>query len=731
MSRLTTAKRRALQHGSVRRARAGRELVRLVRLLSRSVLFDRELYEVQRGRRFRGSAAAAYDWVVVGSRLGLVAGPLLIPPILAEGRRPGVGPASWWASQVRAAGFPRTTAHPLVDLRWYADRHPGSGDLIGGPLEHYTIQGRFRGARLGPYDPGGTDLVELGRAAVTDAAPAGLDADDASRPTGGSSVTAFVDATTSLRTALDVLPALLDPASRVDVVVVVTGGRTPEARITARALTLRGPGARVIDTQRSASLLMREFERAAAGGAVLVVTEPLTTSPADVGRLVLAVTTPSGPALVQPLVLAPDDTIASAGLAQGPAGLRPLLRGFPEADGVRAGERVIAAVSPQIFAVRGDAPPRAVPDPAPTGVGAVADWLSGGVREAGGTISVLPTAIASLSSRAGGAAAVDPAAVDRSTGRVATSIAYADPGGSGAQRWAVKSPHPAGPRGRSWGDWHFARALAAALERLGHDAAVDPVDSWNRSTAGLDDVTVTLRGLHRYRPDHRRVNLLWIISHPELVGDTELAEFDAVFAASRPWAARRSALGKAVTPLLQCTDAQVFTPDAGRPGTGYPLLFVGNSRSTRRPLVDAAIATGRELAIIGSGWHGRVPDSVIRASYADNAALPALYRSAGVVLNDHWPHMAADGFLSNRLFDLTAAGARWVSDPACDLTEVFPTGRVARDADELERLLAGEPTTFATEAELLIASELVRREHSFDARARALSDAAARVLANR
>ncbi len=117
MSDRLTLKRRSLQSAHVRRARAARELGRLVRTLSRSVLFDQALYEQQRGRRFRSAASAAYDWVVTGSRLGLAAGPLLIAPVPARDRAPGIAAAAWWSSTVRATGFPRTTAHPLASAR--------------------------------------------------------------------------------------------------------------------------------------------------------------------------------------------------------------------------------------------------------------------------------------------------------------------------------------------------------------------------------------------------------------------------------------------------------------------------------------------------------------------------------------------------------------------------------------------------------------------------------------
>jgi hypothetical protein len=720
VSRLTTAKRRALRHGLVRRARAGRELVRLVRTLSRSVLFDRALYEAQRGRRFRGDAAAAYDWVVEGSRLGLVAGPLLIPTVDPEGRRPGVGPASWWASQLRAAGFPRTTAHPLADVGWYAAEVPGSASWRGGPLAHYAEVGRREGARLGPLDPGGTDLVKLGRAV--------LSGRPGSREPGpgpvGAMRSAVVLATGSSRTPLHVLPALLAEGARVDEVLVVEGAApTPELRLASAALGLLTPRVRVVAAAGGAAEAVVSALRRASGTDVLVVTTPVVTTPDDVRRVLEALAEP-GVAAAQPVVLAPDDTVAAAGLEEVDGVLRPALAGHPWADAVRGGDRAVAAASGEVAALRRDLALDAGATPLHAATAAAA--LTELTRRVAGATVVVASATAGLVSRPAPRPVTTPPGVATGVPRPA----HADPAYDAPLRWAIKSPHPAGPRRRTWGDFHFATALAAALERLGHEVAIDPLDSWYRPTAVEDHVTLTLRGLHRHRPSPHQVNLLWVISHPELVTDGEIDEVDATFAASISWSRARTAAGHRVEPLLQCTDAAIFTPEAGVPGTGHPLLFVGNSRSARRPIVEAAIETGRDLTIIGGGWSGRVPPETVRSEYAENAALPALYRCAEVVLNDHWPQMAAEGFLSNRLFDLTAAGARWVSDPARDLAEVFPNGRVASDPAALESLLAGRPDTFPTEDELREASRRVRAEHSFDARARALSEAVRRLRAD-
>jgi len=712
VSDLLTLKRRGLALEPVRRARAARELARLVRVLARSVLFDRELYEAQRNRRFLLAATAAYDYVVVGSRQGLVAGPLLLPPVSAANRARGPMAAAWWASQVRAAGFPRTTTHPLADPRWYAGHVPGSDSWRGGPLAHYTERGRFEGARLGPLDPG-LDLVDCGRAAARSASTV-IDAEVVSLADPVTAVVVGRDA----REVLPVVSALLDVDTGVDQVVVVTkSGGTVESRVAADALGLLGPRLRLVQDPEPGRRMMALIT-AATSDAVVVVTRPLEVTSSTLRELIARVG--AGGDLVQPVVLAADDTVLAAGLDVN-GGRR--LEGWPLADAEREGDLEVPALSGDLVVLK------------PSALTSIGD------RDSGGDASERLTALSQAVAAQGGRVLVTgrlhvgtaPTRPSGSAGpRAATAPApYADPAVAGVLRWAIKSAHPADARRAAWGDFHVARALAEALEQLGHHAAVDPVASWYRETASADHVVLSLRGLHRYRPSRHQISLLWVLSHPELVGREELEDYDVVLAASRPWARRMTSSGVAVVPMLQCTDARIFRPDVAEPGTGEALLFVGNSRSARRPLVEAAARTRSELRVIGGGWAGRLPDGVLRANHVDNAELPALYRAAGVVLNDHWPHMATEGFLSNRLFDLTAAGARWVSDPAADLLEVFPQGRVASDEDELGRLLDGGPAAFPTEAELQEASHRVRELHSFTARAATLTELVVDLFARR
>jgi O-antigen biosynthesis protein len=297
-------------------------------------------------------------------------------------------------------------------------------------------------------------------------------------------------------------------------------------------------------------------------------------------------------------------------------------------------------------------------------------------------------------------------------------------------RWAIKNPAPAHVAGKLWGDTHFAEGVAQALRHLGQRVAVDANQEFSRATGHHDDVVLVLRGLTEYEPVPGQVNLLWVISHPDMVTAEEVRGYDRAFAASVPWARQVSLTwGVRVDPLLQATDPAIFNPKAAEPDTGAELLFVGNSRRVLRPLVRDAMEAGLPLTVYGADWGGLLPDAVVAGGFTPNEQLGGQYRAAGVVLNDHWEDMRVSGFLSNRLFDAVASGARVVSDDVAGLSEVFgDTVKVARSATELAALVTGDrEAVFAGETERLAAAARVAQKHSFSARAAELMAAAVDV----
>ncbi len=298
-------------------------------------------------------------------------------------------------------------------------------------------------------------------------------------------------------------------------------------------------------------------------------------------------------------------------------------------------------------------------------------------------------------------------------------------------RWALDIAAPSGRRGQRWGDMHFARSMAEALERLGQRVTIDTRDLRHRDTRDLEDVVLVLRGLDLVVPRPGRVNLAWVISHPDLVRRAELASYDRVYAASSTWAAATSAAtGVDVVPLLQCTDPRLFNPDRAEPDSGPAVLFVGNSRDVYRKSVRSALAVGADIEVHGTDWERFLAPNLIASKLVANEDLGALYASAGVVLNDHWDDMRRDGFLANRLFDVVACAARLVTDEIDGLAEVFgDVVRTFHDEQEMGPLLADPASAFPSYDVRRALADTVMREHSFDHRAEVLLDDAARLRA--
>ena len=287
-------------------------------------------------------------------------------------------------------------------------------------------------------------------------------------------------------------------------------------------------------------------------------------------------------------------------------------------------------------------------------------------------------------------------------------------------RWSVVCASPAGESGNQWGDTWFARDLVDALNRAGKPAQVIFRDQEHAPERMTDEVVIVLRGLRRIRPQRRRWRqsptwVLWVISHPEMVTHSEIDEYDLAFAASTTWG------GPEVRPLLQATNVHRFTTRPDIADTGEPVLFVGSTRGQFRPIIRDAIVAGIRPAVYGVGWEEFISPELHRAAFLPNERLPTAYASAHLVLNDHWQAMADNGFLSNRLFDAVACGARVISDPAQGLTEVFGEAVAQYSSPaELASLVANKDLVFGTTQQRIQRAQDLSQRHSFDARAREL-----------
>ena len=269
-------------------------------------------------------------------------------------------------------------------------------------------------------------------------------------------------------------------------------------------------------------------------------------------------------------------------------------------------------------------------------------------------------------------------------------------------RWAIHIGPADWRAAATWGDTAFGRALQRELERRDVPAALLVFAERDDPVALRADVALHVVGTRRLPIRPGQLNLLWIISHPDAVRATTCGAYDLVFVASTLFADHVAAqVDVPVVPLHQATDPERFFVEPT--GPPHELLFVGNSRNRHRPVIDALAGTTHDLAIYGTNWRPDLVDPArVRGTWIPNDDVHRAYGAAAIVLNDHWPDMRDEGFLSNRLYDVLASGGFVLSDDVPGIEAEFDGGVATwAEPDELlasvDRYL-GDPETRRTMA---------------------------------
>ena len=181
---------------------------------------------------------------------------------------------------------------------------------------------------------------------------------------------------------------------------------------------------------------------------------------------------------------------------------------------------------------------------------------------------------------------------------------------------------------------------------------------------------------------------------------------------------------------MQATNPTKFNPTVSAPDTGHEVLFLGNTRNEFRQVIRDCLQAGVSPTIYGKDWDRFVPSELIAGEFVANSEIAALYRSAGVVLNDHWDDMANEGFFSNRLFDAVASGGRVVSDQVDGIEQVF-SGSVktyCTPAELAELCNIDNRGIWGTQSEIVERANSIGQKHSFDQRAKELVQAVQNLI---
>jgi spore maturation protein CgeB len=164
------------------------------------------------------------------------------------------------------------------------------------------------------------------------------------------------------------------------------------------------------------------------------------------------------------------------------------------------------------------------------------------------------------------------------------------------------------------------------------------------------------------------------------------------------------------------------------------LLFIAGWRPGGRRILEDLLPTERRLTVYGGRWTAeRIDPAYLGGAAIRNPDLAAYYGAASIVLNDHWAGMRREGFLSNRLYDASAAGAFVITDEVDGLEAEFDGGVVGyRDRRHLHDLIEHyleHPAVRRVRSERARAAVLER--HTFAHRARTFIDAVTPLLRDR
>lgn len=127
--------------------------------------------------------------------------------------------------------------------------------------------------------------------------------------------------------------------------------------------------------------------------------------------------------------------------------------------------------------------------------------------------------------------------------------------------------------------------------------------------------------------------------------------------------------------LPQFTRLDKFYP-AFKPEYKTQILYVANQwpDMKTRWTVRYALETGVELEVYGKGWKKALTGdkkSWWKKKQLPNEELKYYYSSADIVLNDTRDDMIEAGFISNRIFDVTACKGFLISDYIAEIEEIY------------------------------------------------------------
>ena len=232
----------------------------------------------------------------------------------------------------------------------------------------------------------------------------------------------------------------------------------------------------------------------------------------------------------------------------------------------------------------------------------------------------------------------------------------------------------------TWGDYILGNDLKVGFEKLGHNVVTSYIEDFYPKESLETNIDVYMHGFVPFNPIKKtsKKNVMYLYYPLETAQthkyknlkdakepywyslQTELWDYDLIAVASPKYQKEIEKLGIKTIFTPQFTNPEKFFYEFDKT-KAHDILFVGRP-GYERISAKWAIESGFDVALYGNGWQDKAPIEFFKGDYIDNEELHKYYASSKIVLNDTRGDMKKAGFISNRVFDVTASGGFLISD---------------------------------------------------------------------
>lgn len=244
------------------------------------------------------------------------------------------------------------------------------------------------------------------------------------------------------------------------------------------------------------------------------------------------------------------------------------------------------------------------------------------------------------------------------------------------------------------GDFFLANDLRIGFEKLGYEVEYRFREDYDDLRLGNAGNVIFFKGYYVFKNlpkvEDKRVKTVLYVYYMEGMNKQILTEADVVVGASKSFIDRHvKSVGLSWGIVPQFTNPDRFKIAKIEEDKKNDVLFVGsNNYDKGRKCVKYALKTNANFKVYGKRWNKVLEPKFYGGEFIDNDELYKYYSNAKIVLNDHRREMAYFGFVSNRIYDVSASGGFILTDYVNEIDKVYGDSiAMYRDFEEFEEKL--------------------------------------------